>query len=135
MEEETVQDLGILEYGQNVLDHFLNPRNIGKVDNPDAEVRVGDPNCGDYIELSLRLEQGKIAELKYKVYGCIGAISTSSALSELALGKSIEEAMNITDDDVVTYLKGIPDNKRHCSLLGVRGLHEALKRYQEHHHS
>jgi nitrogen fixation NifU-like protein len=127
MGEESLQDLSMLEYGQNVLDHFLNPRNVGKVENPDAEVKVGDPSCGDYIELSLRLNQDEIAELKYLVFGCIGAISTSSALSELAVGKKIEEAMKITDDDVIAYLKGIPENKRHCSLLGVRGLHEALK--------
>lgn len=128
--EETVQELSIFEYGQNVLDHFLNPRNVGKVENPDAEVKVGDPSCGDYIELSLRIDQGKIAELKYKVFGCVGAISTSSALSELALGKTMEEAMEITDDEVIAYLKGIPENKRHCSLLGVRGLHEALRQYR-----
>ena len=128
--EEAANELSILEYGQNVLDHFLNPRNVGKAENPDAQVKVGDPSCGDYIELSLRIEQGKIAELKYLVFGCIGAISTSSALSELALNKSIDEAMLITDDDVVAYLKGIPENKRHCSLLGVKGLQAALDQYQ-----
>ncbi len=131
MVEEQDYEQVLMEYSQNVLEHFLNPRNVGRIEAPDAAAKVGDPGCGDYIELFLRMEGNKIAEIKYLVFGCAGAISTSSALTELAKGKSVAEALEITDDDVIDYLGGIPERKKHCSLLGVKALHSAIKAYQQ----
>ncbi len=127
--EEMVTD----EYTENVITHFLDPQNVGEIENPDAKVKVGDPNCGDYIELFLTVKEDRIADLKYLVFGCIGAISTSSALSVMVMGKHLDEALEITDDDVVAYLGGIPEKKKHCSLLGVRGLQAAVEQYRENH--
>jgi len=118
------------EYTENVIDHFMDPKNVGEIDDPDVKVRIGDPDCGDYIELFLKVAEGRIADIKYLVFGCIGAIATSSALSEMVMGKTVEEALEITDDDVVAYLGGIPEKKKHCSLLGVRGLQAAVKKYR-----
>lgn len=113
-------------YNQKILDHFLHPRNVGEIENADGYARIGDPTCGDFIKVWLRIENETIVDFKYKVFGCWGAISTTSVVSELAIGKSIKEATKITDDDVVKALGGIPENKQHCSLLGVQGLRAAL---------
>jgi nitrogen fixation NifU-like protein len=113
-------------YNQKILDHFLHPRNVGEIENADGYAKIGDPNCGDFIKVWLRIENETIVDFKYKVFGCWGAISTTSVVSELAIGKSISEATKITDDDVVRALGGIPENKQHCSLLGVQGLRAAL---------
>lgn len=129
MEQENFSEETYLEYGTNVLEHFLNPRNVGKMDDADIMTQVGDPTCGDYIELFLKMANEKIEKITYLVHGCIGAISTSSALTEMVTGMGIAEALAVTDDDVVEYLGGIPERKKHCSLLGVRGLHDAIKKY------
>lgn len=121
--------MAYLEYNEKVLDHFTNPRHVGKIENPDAAATCGSPECGDYIELTLKIKEGQIIDVKYLVYGCAGAISTSSALAELAMGKKLEEAQKITDDDVILYLEGIPDNKKHCSLLGVKALQIAIEQF------
>ena len=114
------------DINQKILDHFLNPRNVGEIENADGYAKVGDPNCGDFIKVWLRIENETIVDFKYKVFGCWGAISTTSVVSELAIGKSIKQATRITDDDVISVLWGIPENKQHCSLLGVQGLRAAL---------
>lgn len=115
-----------LVYNQIILDHFLHPRNVGEIENADGYARIGDPTCGDFIKVWLRIENETIVDFKYKVFGCWGAISTTSVVSELAMGKSIKDATKITDDDVIRELGGIPENKQHCSLLGVQGLRAAL---------
>lgn len=114
------------DINQKILDHFLNPRNVGEIETADGYAKIGDPNCGDFIKVWLRIENETIVDFKYKVFDCWGAISTTSVVSELAIGKSIKEATRITDDDVVNALGGIPENKQHCSLLGVQGLRAAL---------
>lgn len=113
-------------YNQKILDHFLHPRNVGEIEHADGYAKIGDPTCGDFIKVWLRIENEIIIDFKYKVFGCWGAISTTSVVSELAIGKSIKDATKITDDDVVAALGGIPENKQHCSLLGVQGLRAAL---------
>lgn len=124
--------MGIPEEGfSKLMDHFLNPRNVGTLPEPCYHVTVGDSKCGDFIELFAKIDKGRVLDLKYLVYGCMGAITTSSALTEIAIGKSVEALLNITDDDVVDYLGGIPENKKHCSLLGVQGLHQAIREYLE----
>lgn len=121
MMEQAASDIN-----QKILDHFLNPRNVGEIENADGYAKIGDPSCGDFIKVWLRIENETISDFKYKVFGCWGAISTTSVVSELAIGKSIKEATRITDDDVVRELGGIPENKQHCSLLGVQGLRAAM---------
>lgn len=116
-------------YTDKFIDHFLNPRNIGEIEDADGQAKVGDPQCGDYIKVWLKIEANRIIDYKYKVFGCGGAIATTSAVSELAIGKSLNEAIDLTDDDVIKALGGIPENKAHCSLLGIQGLRTALADY------
>ncbi len=118
----------VLFYNEVVIDHFTNPRNVGEL-NPaetDGFGVVGDPSCGDQMKLWIAVRDGRINKIAFKSFGCPGAIATSSMLTALAEGKTIEQARGITDDDVVAALGGIPEHKRHCSLLGVRALHAAL---------
>lgn len=121
----------ILYYTDAVIDHFTNPHNVGELEPEDTSgfATVGDPGCGDEMRLWISVRDGRIAQIAFKSYGCPGAISTSSILTVLAEGKTVEEAGLISDDDVVTALGGIPENKKHCSLLGVQALQAALKDY------
>jgi len=122
----------VLFYTDAVIDHFTNPRNVGELapDETDGYACIGDPACGDEMKLWIAVRDGRIARIAFKSYGCPGAISTSSMLTALADGRRLEEAAAITDDDVVNALGGIPENKKHCSLLGVRALHEAIADYE-----
>jgi nitrogen fixation NifU-like protein len=119
----------ILFYNETVIDHFMHPRNVGELENPDGEAVVGDPMCGDQMKVSIRVDNGMISDIKFKSFGCPGAISTSSMVTELAKGKSTVEALMITDDDVVLSLGGIPEHKKHCSLLGVQAVQQAIQDY------
>lgn len=119
----------ILFYNETVIEHFMHPRNVGELENPDGEAVVGDPMCGDQMKVSIRVDNRIISDIKFKSFGCPGAISTSSMVTELAKGKSAVDALMITDDDVVLALGGIPEHKKHCSLLGVRALQQAIQNY------
>lgn len=119
----------ILFYNEIVIEHFTNPRNVGELENPDGEAIVGDPTCGDQMKVHIRVDSNIIVDIKFKSYGCPGAIATSSMVTELAKGKSTDEALMITDDDVVLSVGGIPERKRHCSLLGIKALQEAINDY------
>ena len=116
-------------YTDTFLDHFINPRNVGEIDDADGYAKVGDPRCGDFIKVWLKITDEKITEYKYKVFGCGGAIATTSIASEMVIGKSLNEAIDLTDDDVIRALGGIPENKAHCSLLGIQGLRTAMADY------
>ncbi len=122
----------ILFYNETVIDHFMNPRNAGEL--PESETDgfglVGDPSCGDQMKLWISVRSGRIENIAFKSFGCPGAIATSSMLTDLAKGKSIEEARRITDDDVIEALGGIPERKKHCSLLGVLALQAAIKDWE-----
>lgn len=122
----------VLYYNELVLEHFTRPRNVGAL--PPAETDgfglVGDPTCGDQLKLWIAVRGGRIARIGFKSFGCPGAIATSSMLTELAQGRTLDEARKITDDDVIEALGGIPERKRHCSLLGVRGLQAALSDWE-----
>ena len=119
----------MLLYSREVLEHFVNPRNVGELseEETDGFGLVGDPSCGDQMKLWISVRDDRIDRIAFKSFGCPGAIATSSALTTLAEGKSLQEARQITDDDVVDALGGIPENKKHCSLLGVRALQAALE--------
>ena len=132
--EETEQlgdEAGYLVYNETLIDHFMHPRNAGEIENPDAMAMVGDPTCGDFIRVYINVRDGKISDFKFLTMGCPGAISTSSIATELAIGKTLEEALQLTDDDVIEAAGGIPARKAHCSLLAIRGLHEAIGNYRE----
>jgi nitrogen fixation NifU-like protein len=119
----------ILFYNEIVIEHFTNPRNVGELENPDGEAVVGDPTCGDQMKVHIRVDSNIIVDIKFKSYGCPGAIATSSMVTELAKAKSTDEALMITDDDVVLSVGGIPERKKHCSLLGIKALQEAINDY------
>jgi nitrogen fixation NifU-like protein len=127
--EETEESSGYLVYNETIIEHFKNPRHIGEIENPDGMALVGDPRCGDHIRLYLNIEGDKIVDIRYKVFGCAAAIATTSILSELVINKDLDDALAITDDDVIEAAGGIPARKAHCSLLGVVGLHTALAEY------
>ena len=119
----------VLFYNDLVIDHFTNPRNVGELKNPDGQVVLGDPSCGDQTTLTIKIENNRIVDIKFKSNGCTGAIATSSMVTELAKGKTLEEALKLTDDDVVIALGGMPEEKKLCSLMGVAGLQGALEDY------
>jgi nitrogen fixation NifU-like protein len=134
-QELDVQHTGpLLFYNELVIDHFTNPRNVGELENPDGEAVIGDPSCGDEMKVCIKVEENRIVDIKFKSYGCPGAIATSSMMTEMAKGKTIEEAQKITDDDVVIALGGIPEKKKHCSLMGVTGLLAAIDDYLQRNH-
>lgn len=127
--QEPNDEVGYLVYNETLIDHFTHPRNVGEIENPDAMAVVGDPTCGDFIRVYLTVKNGRIADFKFLTMGCPGAISTSSLATELAIGKTLEEALQLTDNDVIQAAGGIPARKAHCSLLAIRGLHQAIQEY------
>jgi len=127
--EPDQMDRGYIYYNEKVIDHFLNPRNIGEVENPDGMATVGDPICGDFMRVTIRVKDGRVCEFKFLTQGCPGAIATSSIATEVGIGKTLAEALELNDNDVVEAAGGIPARKVHCSLLAIRGLHEAIRQY------
>ena len=118
-----------LEYSKKVLEHFKNPRNVGEIEDADAVGTVGNPVCGDMMELSLKIKDDMIEDIKFRTFGCASAIATTSMLTEIVKGKTLKEAEDLTWDDVVEGLEGLPPIKVHCSLLAVDGLKKALYEY------
>ena len=118
-----------LEYTKKVLEHFKNPRNVGEMDEADAVGTVGNPVCGDMMELSIKVEDDRIEDIKFRTFGCASAIATTSMLTELVKGMDLEEAENVKWADVVEGLEGLPPVKVHCSLLAVDALKAALYEY------
>ncbi len=127
--EPSDSDYGYLSYNETVIEHFMSPRNVGMIDESDGRAVVGDPTCGDYIEVCIKVEGERIADFKFLMSGCPAAIATSSIATEIAIGKTIREAMALTDNDVIVAAGGIPARKAHCSLLAIRGLHQAIQNY------
>ena len=118
-------------YSKKVLEHFKNPHNVGKIENADGVGTVGNRACGDVMKLYIKVEDNKIVDIKFETMGCAAAIATSSIITDLAKGKTIEEALKITKDNIVEELEGLPPVKVHCSLLAIDALRAAIKDYQE----
>ncbi len=118
-------------YSQNVIDHFTHPRNQGHMDNPDGVGKVGNPVCGDVMYIYIKVKENVIEDIKWETMGCAAAIATSSMITELAKGKTLEEAEKITRGDVAEALDGLPPVKMHCSNLAADGLRLAIEDYKK----
>lgn len=116
-------------YSKKVMEHFMNPRNVGVIEDPDGYGRVGNPVCGDLMEIFIKVRDERIEDIKFRTFGCGAAIATSSMITEMARGKSLEEAMRITRNDVADALDGLPPQKMHCSNLAADALHAAINDY------
>jgi nitrogen fixation NifU-like protein len=116
-------------YSEKVMEHFKNPRNVGEIENPDGVGHVGNPVCGDIMELYIKVNDGIIVEAKFKTFGCGAAIATSSMVTEMVKGKSIEEALKISNKTVAEALDGLPPVKMHCSVLAEDALKSAIEDY------
>lgn len=125
------EDAGVIFYNEIVIDHFTNPRNVGEIEDADGFALVGDPSCGDQMKLWIKVVAGHIIDIKFKSFGCPGAIATSSMATMLAMGMHLDDARQLTDDDVVRALGGIPANKQHCSLMGIGALQAAIRDYEQ----
>ncbi|MBW6509564.1 MAG: Fe-S cluster assembly scaffold protein NifU [Desulfuromonadales bacterium] len=117
-------------YTEKVMDHFTNPRNVGEIENPNGVGEVGNASCGDIMKIFLKVEDNIIKDVKFKTFGCGAAIATSSMVTELAIGKTIDEALVLTNQAVAEALDGLPPAKMHCSNLAADALHEAIKDYK-----
>lgn len=114
-------------YSQKVMEHFMNPKNVGEMENPDGMWEEGNPVCGDVMRFYIKVEDNKIVDVKFKTFGCGAAIASASALTEMVKGKSIDEVEKFTREMLVEELGGLPPNKLHCSLLAVKGIKGAIE--------
>ncbi|MBN2479017.1 MAG: Fe-S cluster assembly scaffold protein NifU, partial [Parachlamydiales bacterium] len=117
------------DYSEKVMDHFKNPRNVGKIENPNGVGRAGNAKCGDVMELQLKVENEVIIDAKFRTMGCGAAIATSSILTELIIGKTVNQALEITNKKIAEELDGLPPVKMHCSVLGTQALKKAIEDY------
>ena len=116
-----------MKYSKKVIELFMNPKNVGEINNPDGEAEVGNPICGDVMKIQLKVENNRITDIKFRTFGCGAAIASSSMLTELVKGKTLEEAEKVTYDVLVKTLGGLPPQKIHCTNLAIETLHEAIK--------
>lgn len=117
-------------YSETVMDHFMNPRNVGEIENPDGIGEEGNPVCGDMMTFYIKVKDNHLEDVKFKTFGCGAAIAVSSIVSEMAIGKTLEDALKITPQLVAEKLEGLPKNKFHCSNLGAQALHKAIEDYR-----
>jgi nitrogen fixation NifU-like protein len=124
-------NLANVGYSKKVMEHFTDPKNVGVIENPDGYGKVGNPVCGDLMEIYIKVDDDIITDIKFKTFGCGSAIATSSMITELAKGKHVDEAFKITRNDVANELDGLPPQKMHCSNLAADALQEAIKDYKK----
>ncbi len=118
-------------YTEKVMDHFSNPRNSGEIENADGVGEVGNPTCGDMMTFYIKVEDDKLTDVKFKTFGCVAAIAVSSMVTEMAMGKTLEEAKAISKASVAESLDGLPKEKMHCSNLGAEALGKAIEDFEE----
>ena len=118
-------------YNEKVMEHFMNPRNVGEIENPDGIGEMGNPICGDMMTFYIKVKDNRIDDVKFKTFGCGAAIAVSSMASEMAKGKTLEEALKITPQSVANELGGLPKAKYHCSNLGAQALQRAINNYRD----
>jgi nitrogen fixation NifU-like protein len=119
------------EYSQKVMDHFMNPRNVGVIEDADAIGEVGNPRCGDIMRMYLKIKNNVIEDIKFQTFGCGAAVATSSMVTELVKGKTLEEALKVTKMDVADALDGLPPIKMHCSNLAEEAIKLAIENYRK----
>lgn len=117
-------------YSDTVMEHFRNPRNMGELEHPDGVGKVGNPVCGDVMTIHIKVKNNRLEDIKFKTFGCAAAIATSSMITELAKGMTLDEAMKVSNEDVADALEGLPQVKMHCSNLAAEGLHKAIQDYR-----
>jgi nitrogen fixation NifU-like protein len=117
-------------YSEKVMDHFMNPRNVGEIPDADGVGTVGNPVCGDMMAFYIKVDNGRLSDVKFKTFGCGAAIAVSSMVSEMAKGMTLEEAKQLNRERVADELDGLPPNKMHCSNLGAEALHKAIEDYE-----
>ena len=120
-----------MQYSEKVWDHFEHPRNVGELENPSGSGTVGNAKCGDIMKMDIQVEGGVITDVKFKTFGCGAAIATSSMATEMVKGKTVEEALTLTNKAVMEALDGLPPVKVHCSLLAEEAIHAAIEDYQK----
>ena len=121
----------VIKYSDTVIDHFRNPRNMGELSDPDGVGTVGNPICGDIMIIYIKVRENKITDISFKTFGCAAAIATSSMITTIAKGKTLEEAEQITRNDVAENLNGLPNLKIHCSNLSADALKKAIQDYRQ----
>ncbi|MBL7060460.1 MAG: Fe-S cluster assembly scaffold protein NifU [Actinobacteria bacterium] len=119
----------MLAYSKKVMEHFTNPRNVGEIKDADGIGEIGNPVCGDMMSFYIKVKDNKLEDIKFKTFGCGAAIAVSSMISEVAKGKTLDEALKINNKDIAKKLGGLPKNKLHCSNLGADALHKAIEDY------
>jgi nitrogen fixation NifU-like protein len=117
-------------YSEKVMEHFMHPRNVGEIEDADGVGEVGNPVCGDMMTFYIKVKDNRLADIKFKTFGCGAAIAVSSMVSEMAMGKTLEEALKITPKSVADELQGLPKQKFHCSNLGAQALQKAIQDYR-----
>ncbi len=117
-------------YSEKVMDHFMNPRNVGEIENPDGVGEEGNPTCGDVMRISIKVEGDRIVDAKFKTFGCGAAIAVSSMITEMVKGKTLDEALSISKQNIADELGGLPAQKLHCSVLGSDALRMAIEDYR-----
>ncbi len=118
-------------YSDNVMDHFASPRNVGEIPDANGVGEIGNPTCGDITKIYLKIEDNVIKDIKFKTFGCAAAVASSSMLTEMAKGKTLEEALKITDEAVAEMLGGLPPQKMHCSNMAAEAMQKAIEDYKE----
>jgi len=119
------------EYSEKVMEHFFNPRNVGEIESPDGVGEVGNPRCGDIMRMYIKVKDNRIEEIKFKTFGCGAAVATSSMVTEMVKGKTLDEALKITNRAVAEALDGLPPLKMHCSNLAEEGVKAAIEDYRK----
>ena len=123
--------MGCFDFSDTVLDHFMHPRNIGKMDDANGIGAIGEPSCGDALTIYIQVNDNVITDISFLVHGCVAAIATSSMTTVLAKGKTLDEAYQITEEIITDAMGGLPDQKLHCSLLGPEALKKAIDNYRQ----